>query len=223
MLKLFLLVAYAFAAHAWPSPRGSDGLAPYSRAEDTIFEDEYIIHFHEGHTLADHQSATGLDVANLPDFRELDWLPGYRAALSNNDVHRLVRRDPGVKLVEHDIARAPPSFSDAFNVDDSTTANIINRDNDASNLIKRQFGADFSVTVQRNVPWGLQMISSDQRQDRGSESTLSRAFDYPVIDDAGKGEHSWAGGYDSFHGSQVFLIKQDIRYADMTGHPFAFP
>jgi hypothetical protein len=69
-------------------------------------DDEYIVLLYPNHTLSAHFQAIGIDLEhdkNTKSFHPLDLINGYAAVLDNHTLHNIVRLDPGVEVVEHNV------------------------------------------------------------------------------------------------------------------------
>jgi hypothetical protein len=95
-----LILAFVVAAIAASDLEASKATYKPSSSEWKL-HDEYVVHFHPGYTLAEHQVYTGIQIQDQPSFRNMSFLPGYNARLSESELHDIVRHDPNVKLVHH--------------------------------------------------------------------------------------------------------------------------
>jgi hypothetical protein len=95
IFNMFKLIA--FSAITW-TLRAIATQAPYLRSDDDVLKGDYVVHFHEGHSLDKHQAHIGRSLGDAEGLRIHDWLPGYRATLDDDTLHQLIRNDPGVKL-----------------------------------------------------------------------------------------------------------------------------
>lgn len=83
--------------------------APYEVEQGAqIVQNEYIVYLRETASLESHFEWIGMDLSmTRPMFRTLRAVNAYRADLSDDLVHNLIRFDPGVSVVEPDIYVRP--------------------------------------------------------------------------------------------------------------------
>ena len=115
---------------------------------DHVIQGHYIVHFEPNHTLSRHQEFIGRNLSFSEDLYELRWLPGYSAQLDEHTLHELVRRDPGVRLVENNLRKH--LIEPVYRSDSEPTLN-----NSINTLDKRYFSVQLPES-----PWNLQMISA---------------------------------------------------------------
>lgn len=70
----------------------------YGMKNPNKWPNEYMVLFHDNHTLAKHYDYIGLNLSSAPHFRDYSF--GYEATMDDQTRDVLVRRDPGVILVE---------------------------------------------------------------------------------------------------------------------------
>lgn len=114
---LAALLLGALPSYARVAPR-SETQALYhvpSGPSSTLVDDSYIVMFADDHSLQDHYTNTGVNIsAEAESFSWFRHLNGYRAVIKNTTlVHELVRKDPGVLLVEHNSLHTLNSSIDA--------------------------------------------------------------------------------------------------------------
>ena len=74
-------------------------LAPlYGMDNPNRWPNEYMVLFHDNHTLEKHYDHIGLNLSSSPHFKDYSF--GYEATLDDQTRDILVRRDPGVILLE---------------------------------------------------------------------------------------------------------------------------
>jgi hypothetical protein len=64
------------------------------------YPDKYMVVFHENHTLEQHFDTIGYNLSSLPKFCKYSY--GYTAIIDDKTRDELVRRDPGVRMVDTD-------------------------------------------------------------------------------------------------------------------------
>lgn len=114
MMLVFLPWFFITCAAAILAPRTQHQIrAPYHLPDGptaTPVQDSYIVLFHTNHSLLHHYENIGVNISEEAlGFSHFVHLNGYRAVLKNaTTLHELVRRDPGVRLVEHDTTHTLP-------------------------------------------------------------------------------------------------------------------
>ncbi|CAF3656802.1 unnamed protein product [Fusarium graminearum] len=138
--------------------------------------DEYIVEFHNDHTLEDHFKTIGKDLRHEPDvhrFGYLDMLHMYRAALSEEFVHNFVRYDPGVKSVERSV-----TVDLAHSINDTEVAEPVELE---SQGLAKRFVPKWAFD-ERKGPHHLQQLAA------GNKISLSNQDEkYKVLHGAGEG------------------------------------
>ncbi|KAF5024513.1 hypothetical protein F66182_3453 [Fusarium sp. NRRL 66182] len=151
---------------------------PHHEPEGELL-DEYIVEFHDDHTLEDHFKIIGKDLRQEPEvhrFGYLDMLHMYRAALTEEFVHSFVRYDPGVRSVERSVA-----VDLAHSINDTEVAEPVELE--SQGLVKR-FVPKWAFN-ERKGPHHLQQLAA------GSKISPSNQDDkYKVLNGAGEGVDS---------------------------------
>lgn len=108
--SFFLLGIQASTRPPYASSQRNHTLAPlHGTNNPTVIPGEYIVHFSEGHDLATHEHAVGINATQLDHFQWKSWLPGYRLRTEDDDLLTRIRADPKVELVECNLEVSIPT------------------------------------------------------------------------------------------------------------------
>ena len=135
----------------------NDGRAPYFKPEGDIIEGYHIVLFQSGQNLEQHIETIGVDLPAVCEdlFVSMPNLPGYRACMNETLVHDIVRKDPKVQHVEHEIFiqhhepinRTQPSMDLEMLAD--------------PRALKRRWGA---IELQDLADWNLALVSRNRKR-----------------------------------------------------------
>ncbi|KAF2420161.1 subtilisin-like protein [Tothia fuscella] len=89
--------------------------APYNIPKGSVVIDSYMVALHPNHTIEQHFDFVGRDLSQNAsnNFVSLGIINGYGATLDAHTVHNLIRANPGVRIVEHEVL-VDPIVSDQF-------------------------------------------------------------------------------------------------------------
>jgi hypothetical protein len=130
VLSLFLLFIYQNVAAAVAFPHN---LAPYHPpTSPSHIKDRYIVRLRPNHTLEAHFTRVGLDLsAALPcgSFGYMHAINSYHAQLDDAQVHNLIRTDPDVRYVRHDVRASliKENSSDTYPMEESANNELFRR------------------------------------------------------------------------------------------------
>lgn len=144
------------------------------------FPNEYLVELQDGYTREQHFKTIGRDLSSSPAFRNFSF--GYVAKLDDHTRDKLVRRDPGVLVVEANFPihlKRPGDLVEVETSDLNTTHN------------KRDYGEDHG----KGAPYGLQMITTGKNR-----------LDIPVKD---KGVYDYV--QTAGKGVQIYIMDTGIR------------
>jgi len=119
LLLTLLLLGSNSASLALRSERSAPYILPRNAP---LIPDQYVVMLQDNHTIEDHFLNIGLNLSKVSQmFFPMNLINAYRCRLQSSIIHSLVRRDPGVKHVEHDhyIDWHRPQISDKLlNIED---------------------------------------------------------------------------------------------------------
>lgn len=195
-LKLLALTAHASALVL---PRAEQPCPHHEPSADPA--DQYIVRLHDDHTLDNHFEHIGMDLSNGTDvFHSLEVLHSYRATLTEEFVHNIIRYDPGV----HSVTRG--SF-----IDDEEALDQDHEDEHVKQPAGKPEGKGLSGIFQRAVRWTkikrkgwyhLQEITAGKKMDlkRREEvfvpmlRTAGEGVDIYILDSGIFTRHLWFEG-----------------------------
>lgn len=164
-----------------------DGRAPlYGGDGPDAIPDEFVVLFWKDHTHDEHFARTGLDPSDLALYRKFNF--GYGARLDNHTRDEIIRRDPGVCLLEHEIWATVPDLHDGrpFNPSNpSGEGNEANQSVSSMSSRHKHFKRDYNVVDSGHAPYGLQMVSAGAGRPR-LKIPVPDEGTYQSVQDAGR-------------------------------------
>lgn len=151
----------------------------------TKWPDEYLVYFNSDHTLEQHFDFIGQNLTSSPHFLRYPF--GYQATMDSKTRDELVRRDPGVDLLETNRPIYAIEPLDVELLDESPEP----QQNGTALVTKR----NYETSVELEAPYGLQMLT-----------TPSEKLDVPIQDE-GRYEYVFNAGL----GVQVYVMDTGIR------------
>lgn len=108
---LLMAVALATLSSALPNRKRSAPCAYHKGGEDPkepLIQDSYTVELEEGYSLKAHYEFLGFDLsAKAEEFHYMSRLHMYRLEVDASTMHELIRFDPGVRRVSHNMVLNP--------------------------------------------------------------------------------------------------------------------
>ncbi|KAF1847165.1 uncharacterized protein K460DRAFT_54515 [Cucurbitaria berberidis CBS 394.84] len=106
----FLCIFYTFSI-ATVIKRASDP-CPYHRIDDSpgqpLIPDEYLVNLRDNYTIEQHFQFLGQNLSQTADiFHHMPILNIYHIRIDERFMHKIIRYDPGVESVSHNMVFAP--------------------------------------------------------------------------------------------------------------------
>lgn len=103
LLLGLLILNNALVASGKPA-RGTTPARYYRPNISELIPDEYAVVLHKNSTYEDHFNFIGVNLSESASlFKKIASINGYRAKLDLDLVQRIIRCDPNVRYVEHDL------------------------------------------------------------------------------------------------------------------------
>ncbi|PSN68270.1 subtilisin-like protein [Corynespora cassiicola Philippines] len=148
-MKLAIAFLLADLGLASTRMRPRDSPAPYHNDFETdLVDDEYIVRLEKNYKMAQHYEFVGRNLSETePMFHPLGTINGYFIRTDRETMHDLVRRDPGVKNVEHNRRLSDTDYEKTPETHVSGVEQT-----------KR-----WEVEEQLNTPWWIRMCQSSEK------------------------------------------------------------
>lgn len=161
---------------------------PYHRPSAELIADKYIVVLHDGHTLEKHFEHIRRDLSqNSSMFHPIATINGYRARLTEDVVHELIRFDPGVEFVEHDqkLKLTRPTIRRSHEDDDSRASqpSIVRGLSNRLRNFRRDGKFGWRISSRKGTWYDVQKSSSIKINSMTSEKGQA----WQTLDGAGKG------------------------------------
>jgi len=161
-MRILCTLSFLGAAGSLITP-STDRQAPYNKPDSGHVEDTYFVAFHDNHTLEDHFLFIGQNLSETATYFHSLHGFGYHAQLDSFIVHELIRYDPGVLQVDHDIYVENITPIENREVDDREVEDYTSHPDFPS---RRWLEMDL-----QNPPYGPAMVTAGGKVDFGNGKT----------------------------------------------------